>query len=351
MKKILLSVAAIATVSMAGGDIAPIVEVPHTAGPAGVSLTSKAFRLDFSGTHYLHYKHFDDGTDTTDKFGISRNYLQVKAYFADAPKSYMRVTLDAKQNANFDGGSLDVRVKYAFLYLDNILPSTGVEIGLAHTPWLDYEEHNGWKYRSISEVFSEQHNGGHLQTSSDYGVNFKTKTEYFSSELGIFNGAGYHGNEDGKGLREAWRLTAHVLGTGKQHHAKTYANVSFFGQNGQKESAGDASGDYTWYGVHAVYNQPEFLVAAQYIKASKADASRQGDGWSVNGEVRLSSKWNVLGRYDDYTLDTNVEKTTTIAGLAYQYNKYVEFVADYQKDTKDGALDTDKILFTAEINW
>ncbi len=358
MKKIVLSVAAIATVSMAGGDIVP--EAAAHAGPAGVTVTSKAFRLDFSGTHYLHYKHLDDGTDTTDKFGISRNYLQVKAYFADAPKSYMRVTLDAKQNKNFDSGSLDVRVKYAFLYLDSILPSTGVELGLVHTPWLDFEEHHGWYYRSISETFGEQHNGGHLHTSSDYGINFKTKTEYFSSELGIFNGAGYHGVEDGEGLRAAWRLTGHIFGTGKKHVHKsdTYADVSFFGQYGQDEAkVGNADGDYSWYGVHAVYNQPEFLFAAQYIKADKADASRQGDGWSVNGEFRLSAisdslnDWNVIGRYDDYTLDTDIEKTTTIAGLAYRYNKYVEFIADYQKNTKDNTEDKDAFMVTAEINW
>ena len=270
----------------------------------------------------------------------------------------MRVTFDAKQNANFDTDSLDVRVKYAYLYLNDIMPFTGVEIGLAHTPWLDFEEHHGWKYRAIGESFSEQHNGGHLQTSSDYGVNFKTKTDYFSSELGVFNGAGYHGNEDGEGLRAAWRLTGHLLGTGKSHHSKTYADVSLFGQYGKKESkVGDAKGDYLWYGVHAVYNQPEFLLAAQYVKASKADATRKGKGWSVNGEFRLKTlsdslaKFNTIARYDDYKLDDNTEKKTTIAGISYKYNKNVEFITSYQKDEKTATKSTDKFMVTAEVKW
>jgi len=322
---------------------------------------AKTSKLAFSGTHYIHFvSNKDADGHSTNKFGVSRNYVQVKGYFFEDPKSYMRVTLDAKQNSNFDTDSLDVRVKYAYLYLNNILPFTGAEIGLTHTPWLDFEEHHGWRYRSIGETFSEQHNGGHLQTSSDYGINFKSKTEYFSSELGIFNGAGYHGDEDGEGLRGAWRLTGHLLGTGKAHVHKddTYADVSFFGQYGQDESSvGDSEGDYVWYGVHAVYNQPEFLFAAQYIKADKADDTRKGDGWSVNGEFRLNTLseslngWNVLARYDDYTLDTDVEKKTTIAGVAYRYNKNIEFVVDYQKDEEAGNTKNEKVLLTTEVNW
>jgi len=357
MKKIALSIAAVASVSVAGGDIIIPLENPvaTTKSHAGTEVKSHAMVLKFSGTHYLHYMHNEDAKgDTTDKFGISRNYLQVKAYFAEDPKSYMRVTLDAKQNSNFDKGSLDVRVKYAFLYLNNILPSTGVEIGLSHTPWLDFEEHHGWKYRSISETFGEQHNGGHLHTSSDYGLNFKTKTDYFSSELGIFNGAGYHGVEDGQGLRAAWRLTGHLLGTGKghAHNSDTYADVSFFGQAGEKEGKiADASDKYQWYGVHAVYNQPEFLLAAQYIKADKADDSRQGDGWSVNAEVRVGAKFNLLGRYDDYTLDLGGEKKTTIAGISYAYNKNVEFILDYQKDEHTDGTENKKTMLTAQVEW
>ncbi len=325
------------------------------------AVKSKAPVLKFSGQHYLHYQSLEDANgDTTNKFGVSRNYLQVKAYFADQPKSYMRVTLDAKQNSNFDKGSLDVRVKYAFLYLDNILPATGVEIGLAHTPWLDYEEHHGWYYRAIGETFLEQHNGAHFQNSSDYGINFKTKTEYFSSELGVYNGAGYHGVEDGEGLRGEWRLTAHLLGSGKKHVHKsdTYADVSFLGSYGANDAgAGNADGDYVWYGVHGVYNQPAFLLAASYLKADKAGEKTQGDGWSVNGEFRLGTlseslnAWNFFARYDDYTLDTDLEKESTFIGFSYKYNQYVDFIANYQEDKQDGDSKKKKYLLTTEINW
>ncbi len=313
---------------------------------------SKAPILKFSGTHYLGF--VSDKVGASDgskinKFETRRNYLQVKAYFKDNPKDYMRVTLDTHQDST---GDWKLRVKYSYLYLNNILPYTGVEIGQAHRPWIDYEEHHGWLYRSISKTFIE--GTPDLVNSSDLGLNFKTKTDYFSSELGIFNGSGYHGIKDGNGLSGEWRLTAHLIGTGKKHVHKhdTYADISFFGQygtNGIKNS--DSNGDYRWYGVHAVYNQERFLISTQYLKADKAKDSKKGKGWSVNGEFRPTEDISIFTKYDDFTLDNNTKKKRTIAGVAYQYNKNVEFIANYLKDKVDSSTVSDKIMLTAEVNW
>jgi len=331
--------AAIATVSMASSS-----ETVIKSG-AGV--------LKFSGTHYLGF--VSDSESDTNEFETRRNYLQVKAYFKENPKDYMRVTLDTYQNTSDDGkdeGSWEVRLKYAYLYLDNVLPFTGVEIGQAHRPWIDYEEHHGWNYRSISKVFVEAHEGAHFTNSADIGVNFKTKTENFTSELGVFNGEGYHGIEDGNGLSGEWRLTGHLLGTGKKHVHKsdTYADISFFGQyNTDYETKGN---DFVWYGVHAVYNQPEFLISAQYVEATDGGVDIEGDGYSVNTEVRFAQKWNVIARYDNFTIDaTDEEKERTLAGVAYTYNKNVEFIANYLKEEVDSETQTDAIMLTAEVKW
>ena len=324
------------------------------------SVKSKAPVLKFSGKHYLGFVSDSAGEGTENYFETRRNYLQVKAYFADNPKSYMRVTLDTFQNTkgeDKDYGSWEVRLKYAYLYLDNVLPYTGVEIGQAHRPWIDYEEHHGWLYRSISKVLVEAHDGAHFTNSADIGVNFKTKTEYFSSEIGLYNGEGYHGIQEGDGLSGEWRLTANLLGTGKKHVHKsdTYADLSFFGQyNTDYKAKGQ---DFVWYGVHAVYNQPEFLLAAQYIEATDGGVDKEGNGWSVNGEFRLDTLsssmygWNLLGRYDSFDLDAGEERERTIAGLAYQYNKYVEFIANYLNEQVDGEDQTDALMLTAEVNW
>jgi hypothetical protein len=320
---------------------------------------SKVPKLKFSGKHYLGF--VSDSENDLNKFETRRNYLQLKGYFGENLKDYFRITLDTFQNTkgtDKDYGSWEVRLKYAYLYLDNVLPFTGVEIGQSHRPWIDYEEHHGWNYRSISKVLVEAHEGAHFTNSADLGVNFKTKTEYFSSELGIFNGEGYHGDaSDNEHISGEWRLTGHLFGTGKKHVHKhdTYADVSFFGQYNTEYKEGQD--DFIWYGAHAVYNQPEFLIAAQYVKATDGGVNKEGDGWSVNGEFRLDTfseslaGWNILARYDSFDLDAGEERERTIAGLAYQYNEYVEFVANYLNEQVDNDDVTDAFMLTAEVNW
>jgi len=345
---------------------------------------SKAPLLKFSGKHYIGFKSMDDNGNRVNYFETSRNYFQVKGYFAEDPKSYARITLDTHQVGTekvpgTDGdisvkdattGDWTVRLKYAYLYMDNVLPFTGVEFGQAHRPWIDYAEHHGWRYRSTYKTFVEAKNGGDYTNSADLGVNFKTKTEYFSSELGVFNGEGYHGlldKDEDNGLSFEWRLTAHLLGTGEKHVHKhdSYADVSFFGQlNQDYSSKGDAiDGDFNWYGVNAVYNQAEFLIGANYLTTDKAASKVAGDGWSVNGELRMLTfdesleKWNIIGRYDNYELDNGETKKTAIAGVAYKWNKNVEFVANYLDEKQDydditkASKENKGFMFTAEVNW
>jgi hypothetical protein len=333
MKRVLLSVVAIGVAStLADASSATIIK-------------SKVPVLKFSGKHYLGFVSGDD----TNKFETRRNYLQVKAYFDDDPKSYFRMTLDTHDTQD---GETNVRLKYAYLYLNNILPNTGVELGQVHRPWIDNEEHGGWNYRSISKVFVEAHDGAHLTNSADRGINFKTKLENFSSELGVFNGEGYHNKEDGEGLSGEWRLTYHALGGGthKAHKKDNYANISFLGQLNSKSNK-HKNQDLNWMGVHAVYNQPEFLLAAQYIKTDDADVKYAGEGFSLNGEYRVAPKWNLIGRYDYFEMDKDsLEKKRTIAAIAYKYNKYVEFIANTLTEDVGGDDET-SFMLSAEINW
>ena len=338
MKKIILSTIAMATLATAGSDTVVKSHVPV---------------IKFSGTHYLGFVNSENGADeSTNKFETRRNYFQAKAYFKENPKDYMRITLDTHDNE----GDSQVRLKYAYLYLDNVLPNTGVELGQVHRPWIDYEEHNAWNYRSISKVLVEAKHGADITNSADRGINFKTKTPYFSSELGVFNGEGYHNKEDGQGLSGEWRLTGHILGTGKTKAKKsgTYANVSFFGQQNTKSNK-HGNEDLNWMGLHAVYNQPEFLVAAQYIDVQDGIASKEGTGYSVNAEYRVAPKLNLLGKYDYFDMeDDSGEKQRVLAGVAYQYNHNVEFIANYLKEggsKLNKEQKQDAIMLTAAVEW
>jgi len=366
---------------------------------------AKASKLKFSGRHYLGYTHLEQSKDavslpngasaaasnvTSDFFATRRNYLQVKAYLFDDPKSYMRITLDTHQVANIkntklpNAGDWEVRLKYAYLFINDILPYTGVEFGQAHRPWIDYEEHHGWYYRSIAKTFVERKTDADFTNSADLGVNFKTKTKYFSSEIGLFNGEGYHGvldtKDDNNGLSFEWRLTGNLLGTGEKHVHKsdTYADVSFYGQynnsydkKGEVDPVTGEAGDFMWYGFNAVYNQPEFLIAANYIKSTKAGINYKGDGFSVNGELRMLAfdekldDWNLIGRYDKWNLDAyEGARESWLAGIAYTWNKNVEFIVNYVDDkdprifTNDAGdeiehqpTESKSLMFTADVKW
>ncbi|MCI4399693.1 MAG: hypothetical protein JHC37_03920, partial [Campylobacteraceae bacterium] len=275
----------------------------------GVSVSSGAVKLELHGTHYLgftsnSYSAVNNISGATSKdgtligggsssagFEMRRNYLDFKAHFADS-KDYVRLTLDATKELETSTGAANPKIKYAYLYLDNILPYTGVEMGSVHRPWIDYEESNSWYFRSINKVILEdkfattatstwtgspKYDVPGLLTSADLGVDFKVKSPYVSSEFGVFNGQSYDGttnnnNQNSTKLSYEARVTAHILGNGNANVNKwkdEYLNVSIAGmQNnnaGNKIDPGNLA-DYKreGYWIHAVYNQPMFLIAAQY---------------------------------------------------------------------------------------
>lgn len=359
-------------------------------------IKSKAKQIEFSGTHYFGLTSATPETtsatkDTSTGFELRRNYVQAKAYFND--KDYFRVTMDTTKELGSTTTYASIYAKYAYLYLDEVLPYTGVEIGIAHRPWIDYEEHNSWHYRSFNKVILEEKGttteaGVDLVNSADLGFNLKTKTDMFSSEIGMFNGEGYHADkaannqQNSKDLSLEWRLTAHLLGSGtklgKNDRTKdTYANLSTYGlisknHKDNNTTIGDpAEYDRSFYGVHAVYNQPEFLVAAQYftakdnvVDATKAD--KKYTGWSVNAEIRPMTDWTIIGRYDDYKRENqpaagattiDYEGKKKIVALAYKMSKNVSFIGSGKFITENNSAGIDDgqskkvYMMTTEVKW
>ena len=368
-----------------------------------VPITAKAKKLDFSGTHYFGFssKTYGDVNSTAGDqsagFETRRNYLQVKAYFND--KDYFRLTMDSEKTLESTPATTVDKVstsglnkapfflKYAYLYLDDILPSTGVEIGVAHRTWNDYEESNGWLFRPVDKIALES---ASVVKSADLGVNFQTKTPYFNSEIGLFNGEGYDSSTTqnrASGLDFEWRLTGYLLGNGteKINPAKdTYANISFAGFinkdkdfNGATTATSSTSRiNQTGYWLHAVYNQPLFLVAAQYGKMtqeSRSDLTSTNttnydiNVMSVNAEVRPIEDWSVFGRYEtvDTEYDNNAAANTADTGdytvlqygAAYNYSKNVRLIAsakDYDSKpstTTANQADYSLYMLTTEIKW
>jgi hypothetical protein len=331
---------------------------------ADVVVKSKAGVLKFSGEHRFTFTNSDKkdannhDKDGSGRFSVDRTYLQVKAYFLENPKSYARVTMDTKEDAT---GTYDTYLKYSYLYLADIFPNTGVEIGQVHKPWVDYEEHYGFTKQAVYGVYADKL---HLTSSADRGVNFKTKLANFSSEIGVFQGEGYKNvpSYSGKGLSVDARLTYHVFGT---KNKKNYFNISVAGASNSKHNeinaTTDTYGDLTWSLVHAVYKNSQFLVAGQYLNVSKNKTSNtkdeKGTGYSVNGDLYITPKATLFARYDEFKYDTvkvnnaKKEKKKTIGGIAYKYNKNVTFALSSIKLEESGKTDENKVQVLAWIKW
>ncbi|WP_297485801.1 hypothetical protein [Sulfurimonas sp.] len=378
MKKIVLSALAALTLGSvaanagalklyqdANGQVFTQAGEGRTAIKTPTSVFSHADKLKFDGQAFIGYKNtqYDDSSkDSTQDFEVRRGYFQLKAYLLDDPKSYYRVTMDLtreKSTTANTNGSMIVRAKYAYLNLNEVLPATSLEIGLAHRPWHDYEEHNSWMYRSISEILIENGNSAHISSSADFGVMAKTRTKYFDADYGVFNGEGYHSAQNSNGMSLEWRFTGHLLGTHGHPEKTTYLDASFFGQLNQKHSKNAVTGhedDLHFYGFHAVYNMPAFLASAQYVtsedtstnsSATGAASKGSGDGYSFNVEGRVGEEhqYKAFARVDKWTPDVNsgatkYDKNTYIGGVAWKQNSNVEWVANVTIDDNDHATGT-----------
>ncbi|WP_457640798.1 hypothetical protein [Persephonella sp.] len=332
---------------------------------------SKSKKLKFGGKAYIGYTFTDknNGADAGN-FEVRRGYFVTKYYFNK--KDHFRFTFDVSwqyhKEKDTEGKEISLKVKHLYLYKDisNFIPGTGFELGITHTPWLDYEEHSGWWFRSISKTFYEASDGAHLLPSADAGIDFKTKFEHFSAEYGIFDGEGYDhigradkGNKPNKPMLEG-RVTWHVLGGGKKKPkplSQTYANISLHALNSYNHRGSDY--DFSVLQFHAVYNQPAFLIAGQYLQANWDDPNAKdndGKGYSFNFELRpfLNNKLAFLGRYDKWDArGSSYDRKMYIYGVAWHMNKYVTWIingitVDYENDS---TKDYQKYMITAELHY
>ncbi|ACD66373.1 MAG TPA: hypothetical protein DEA57_05990 [Sulfurihydrogenibium sp.] len=354
-------------------------------------LTGKFKKFEIGGKAYLGYtyqttKKKYTGINDSGDFEARRFYFDTKAYISD--KDYIRFTTDLAQENNVGSTdkSLKLKIKYGYLYKDisDLIPHTGFEFGIVHTPWIDYEEHSGWWYRSIDKTFMESSDGMGLWPSADLGINFKTKTPYVTSEVGMFNGEGYDkintSSKNSSSFHNSFegRVTYHVFGNGDKKVNPTkdqYANISLhlasnIGYNDNNNGTYTNHTNLNLYHIHAVYNHPMFLIAAQYAKTDYNSSSQQaGDGYSINAEVRPVQDWSIFGRYDHWkfkkelTLGKDAQNNDVKAnkrdayyfGVAYTMNKYVKWIAnvinyDY-KGTNPDNKDKTKYMITAELSW
>ncbi len=274
-----------------------------------------------TGLMYLKYELGEAGGETFSEFGVGRSYFTARASIL--PRLSARLTIDAHQD---DTGDFKARLKYAHLKYDvgslgSALTDLELEAGIAHMPWLGFEEHINL-YRMRGQMFMER-NG--LFNSADLGVTLRgnlfgqvgeafqrTVSDHFagrygSFEVGVYNGGGYHAAEANENKVVEGRLTLRPLPDivpGLQ-----ISGLAIMGKGNQAD-AGDGIPDWNTYNVFLSYQHEHATFTAQYVtgegnqKGTFVNFSGPGQateiaGYSFFGEGKLGS-WRVIGGYDDF---------------------------------------------------
>ena len=166
-------------------------------------------RVSLGTRWYLGYRDGMVADERVSAFRIGRGYLTARV--RPLPWIQARVTLDAHQN---DDGEWAARLKY--LHAKLTWPTERwwisdpyLEMGIAHTPWFDFEEHIN-RYRMEGTMFIERAGllnsadlglaagaliGRKLSKSYRKNVNKAYPGLWGSVAIGLYNGGGYHAAE------------------------------------------------------------------------------------------------------------------------------------------------------------
>ncbi|MFA4916611.1 MAG: hypothetical protein WC560_08075 [Syntrophales bacterium] len=299
---------------------------------------------------YLSYQNGESNDKSFNKFDVKRGYLTVKKEFF--PWFSGRMTLDVttvkdtSPGNNLDG-SVDMRVKY--LYGQFNIPGAGfftkpfVEVGLAHTPWLDYEEHVNL-YRCQDTMFLER-NG--IFNSADFGFTFVSlfggtmdkgyqekasnayPGRYGSMAVGVYNGGGYHASENNSNKVLEGRLTVRPL-----PDIIPGLQLSYMGISGEGNQATNPPDWKVNLGFVQFENELLTLTGQYYSgKGNQAGTDEKDkDGYSVFAELKPNPKFSIIARYDRFDPDTDTtdnENKRCIVGVAYHLDKHNMILLDY----------------------
>jgi polyhydroxyalkanoate synthesis regulator phasin len=326
----------------------------------------KKFKIGF--LWYLSYQNGQNGKGSGEdysRFLIKRGYINI--YYKFTPWFKVRVTPDVNMmeddENNFDG-SFALRLKYMYGQFNlpdySIFTKPFVEVGMVHMPWLDYEEHVNF-YRCQGTMFLERNHifnsadlgvtavslfGGMMDEEYQHNVNHYYAGRYGSVALGVYNGGGYHASEENENKPFEGRLTIRPL-----PDIIPGLQLSYFGIYGKGNN--DTEPDWTVNLPFVSYEHEYVTLTGQYYRGTgnqKGTDEYKKDGYSFFTEIKPIDKFSIIGRYDYFNENKDVDDADNvryIAGIAYHFYKQHKnmLLLDYDHvDYKDPLRKDDKRL-------
>ncbi len=305
-----------------------------------------------SGQYFMAYNYNDK--DDLHNFLLKRGYFTLKTKISDifSVRYTQDITLDEEGG---DAGNVEMRLKYLYLKgkLDKFVKNSYFEVGLVHTPWLDFEQHIN-HYRVQGKMFSEKIKminsadfgvtvagliGGKVDKKYQDEVNKKEPGKYGSYAIGFFNGGGYHDFEENDNKTFQSRITLRPFPNkipGLQFsHGFAYGKVNLNDSVPVPDYMVNLfmlSSESRLHKFTAQYHIGTGDFAGKYIN----EATNEGydnEGYSFFGEFLIpNSNFAVFSRYDNFKIyeETTVTSATIIAGLTYRFLKN-KLLVDYQQ--------------------
>lgn len=361
---------------------------PPAVEPVAAEVPQPAAAKDVAGVKgltigTLAYLSYQDGTNSDgsdySQFRIKRGYIDIRkkitSYFS------ARATPDVHQKSD---GDIEVRIKYfygQFNWKDwGFVQKPYVEFGVAHMPWLDFEEHIN-RFRMQDTMFMER-NG--LFNSADLGVLFganlgpeldetyrENVNDHYAGRwgsfgIGVYNGGGYHAVEENNNKALEGRLTVRPV-----PDVVPGLQLSVFGVTGEGNTPDlpdQPAPDWDVVAGMISYESPRLVLTAQYEQGEgnqKGSAVRPDgtaashDGYSFFTEIRLDrdETYSLIGRYDHFDTDRDDQDSDVterwIAGFAWRFYKGNYWLLDYDRlEHSLPGLDTeDRIQLTLQIKY
>ena len=308
----------------------------------------------------------EDGGEDFSKFAVTRSYFTTRVKIL--PMLSARITMDGHQDST---GDMKVRLKYAYGKFDfgdwGGLRKVGLEAGIVHMVWLDFEEHIDL-YRMRDKMFMERSG---LFNSADFGltlaggfgedlsdeyqeeVSHYYPAKYGSWAIGVYNGGGYHGNEMNEDKSVQGRVTLRPLPDvvpGFQ-----LSGLAIVGE-GNKEGDPEETPDLKAFNLMASYQFPNGTLTGQYVtgegnqkgswyEPDNPSVATEYDGLSFFGEYKFGPHWRVIGGFDDFNRmpgDQDLSFTRVHGGIGYDFGGRNTLLFDLdRRNWDDSDLETD----------
>ena len=323
--------------------------------------------VEMSGDWFISYRngieqiHADESIteiqNLENQFLLKRSYFTLKKNLNNvfSVRYTQDLTIDTEGD---DAGNIETRLKYLYLKIkpqleSQTLTGTYIEIGMVHTPWLDFEQKIN-TYRVQDNMFIERNK---IINSADFGVllagnigpkmdndylktvNDAMKGKYMSYAIGLFNGGGYSSAEKNKNKTLEGRLSFRPFA---EKIPEIQLSTSFIYGKGNSEF----NPDFEQYMGFVAYVGKQLTAIAQghtgigdfkarYTFEGHPETALKNKGYSFFTEYKIkNSPWAIWGRVDDFKVSGEKKYDTKryITGLTYKINDYLRLVADFERN-------------------